>query len=613
MQQPRHPVVEELSAFAAGRLDEDALAQVEEHLGTCVECRGKLKALPPDRLTSLLQSPPTARGMVEDEAAINEVPVALSRHPRYRVVGKLGSGGMGVVYKAEHRLMKRFVAIKVIRPSLTADAAALARFRREMEAVGKLSHANVAAAYDADETEGQLVLVEEYVEGVDLAQVVRERGALPVSEACEYARQAALALQHAHERGIVHRDLKPSNLIVARDGHVKVLDFGLALLKGEDDREQGGAIREGLPAVDRALTDFGHGMGTADFMAPEQRRDTHTADARSDVYALGSTLLFLLTGQVRGDQHAPPLPKNAPTGLTEVLDRMLAVDPSQRFQSMAAVASALAPFTGEAKARRSRRLILAASVVLLGGLLLGGWLYSTRRSSHEKQPESQATAKQPKTGCVRFARPTDSILVTGRTVLTTEATYEARVLFTPEFVKRGSVFNEWAAGRVDHYLWAGPEEINAGAFPFPVTAARTPLSLNRWHHVAAVYDGKETRLYLNGKRQVSHPTKGKLGNGNSIGFVGAVWRPPETPRHGFVGYLGSLRVSKVARYSGEQFDPPTGKLPTDAQTLLLYNFNESPGSVSVEDESGNGRRGLLGVGFSGATCPDFVADPAKKE
>jgi serine/threonine protein kinase len=602
-----HPQADELAAFVAGKLDEDALTRIEGHLTDCAQCRDSLKSVPPDRLTMLLRETPGVLDRSADEPRLDgELPIGLVRHPRYRVVSRVGGGGMGVVYKAEHRLMKRVVALKVISPRLTASGAAISRFRREVEAVAKLAHANIAAAYDADETDGHLVLVEEFIEGTDLAQVVKEQGPLPTAQACGYVRQTALALQHAHEQGILHRDIKPSNLIVTGDGRVKVLDFGLASLRDQPGEEDHAEPSISTTPANRTLTDFGQGMGTKDFVAPEQVQDAHAADPRSDIFSLGRTLVFLLTG------HADaPLPSAVPSAVVGVVTRMTAPDPEQRFQTMTEVAAALAPFAGEGKGRRVNRvLLLAFGMVLLVGLL-GLCLYLLREKT---KPATSAEGKNSKTastksGCIRFARPTDSILVTGRTIPDKEATFEARVLFTEDCGKHGSVFNEWAPGAVDTYLWAGPEEINAGAFPLPVTGAKTPLIRNKWHHVAAVYDGTETRLYLDGKLQDSHPTPGNLRRGNSIGFVGAVWRPPETPRKGFVGYLDTLRVSKMARYSGESFEPPTGKLTTDAETLLLYNFTESPSSATVADDSGNGRRGMFGVGFAGATCPEFVPDP----
>jgi serine/threonine protein kinase len=601
-----HPRPEELSGFAAGELKDEAIARVEGHLTVCAECRARLSSLPPDRLTRLLGEPPADQrpggGPITDGAPLHL--------PRYHVLSRLGGGGMGVVYKAEHRLMKRLDALKVICPRLTANAAAVARFRREVQAVARLQHPNIAAAYDADETDGQLVLIVEYVEGADLARVVREQGPLPVARACGYAQQAALALQHAHERGVLHRDVKPSNLIVTAGGHLKVLDFGLACLRDQQE-EEGEAEPSGAtaPPAGGTLTDFGQGLGTAEFAAPEQVRDAHAADARSDVYSLGRTLYFLLAG--RFDASLPP---DAPGPLSAVLARMTAPDPDARFQTMSEVAAALAPFAAEKRRRRKALLLALVLVALLGPL--AGWL-ALRRDGTPRPP----------TGCIRFASDHDSILVAGRPDSLTEATYEARVLFTEAYGKWGCVFNEWADGTVDNYFWAGPDEINAGFYCDPEVppapgdptvighhiiinaVVKVPMSRGTWHHVASVYDGKELRLYWDGVLRAKNARAGTLGRGNSLGFVGAIWRPPENPRKGFVGYLDSLRVSKKARYSGDRFEPPPGKMSTDADTLLLYNFTDPPGSTSITDESGHGRTGHLGLSFEGATCPELVARP----
>jgi WD40 repeat protein len=369
-----HPEPTELAAFSAGKLDEDALTRIEGHLTGCAECRESLKSLPPDRLTMLLREPSGVLDRSADDGRlVDELPAGLARHPRYRVVSRVGSGGMGVVYKAEHRLMKRVVALKIISPRLTANGAALSRFRREVEAVAKLAHANIAAAYDAEETDGHLVLVEEFIEGTDLAQVVQEQGPLPVAQACSYVRQAALALQHAHERGILHRDIKPSNLIVTNDGYVKVLDFGLASLRDqpEDDHAEPGIST--TPA-NRTLTDFGQGMGTKDFVAPEQVQDAHAADPRSDIFSLGRTLVFLLTGHGEA-----PSPSGVPSALVGVLDRMIAPDPERRYQNMTDVATALSPFVEGMKKGKARKLrlvgfgVLALILTALGVLGWGIW------------------------------------------------------------------------------------------------------------------------------------------------------------------------------------------------------------------------------------------------
>jgi len=214
------------------------------------------------------------------------LPPGLAEHPDYAIKRRLGRGGMGVVYLAENRLTGRNEVLKVMGPQIMQCPGALERFLREIRAVAKLSHPNIVTAYGADRLGESIVFAMEYVDGLDLSQMVRARGTLPVADACNYVRQAALGLQHAHEHAIVHRDIKPSNLMLARQGGrdvVKVLDFGLAKFKTE------------VP-TDEPLTYVGEMLGTPGFIAPEQISDARQADIRADIYSLGCTLYYLLTG-----------------------------------------------------------------------------------------------------------------------------------------------------------------------------------------------------------------------------------------------------------------------------------------------------------------------------
>jgi tRNA A-37 threonylcarbamoyl transferase component Bud32 len=281
-------------------------------------------------------------------AAAPPFPAELEGHPRYRVVGLLGQGGMGAVYKAEHLVMDRPVALKVIRPSLLSDTAAFARFRQEVKAAGKLAHPNIVTAHDADQAGDLHFLVMEYVEGQNLADYLRKKGQLPVVEACNYARQAAQGLQHAHERGMIHRDIKPQNLMRTPQGRIKILDFGLARFARNPDESTGPLTAQGVV------------MGTADYIAPEQTRDARRADIRSDIYSLGCTLYYLLSGRVpfptggtveKMVQHAvdPPTPlaelrPELPARLVRVVEKMMAKDPARRYQTPIDVDEALAPF-----------------------------------------------------------------------------------------------------------------------------------------------------------------------------------------------------------------------------------------------------------------------------
>src|SRR4051794_21208686 len=267
-----------------------------------------------------------------------DVPADLRDHPRYRVLGLLGVGGMGAVYKAEHLKMGRPVALKTISPALTDRPGAVERFDREVRAAAALSHPNIVAAYDADQAGRLHFLIMEYVEGESLDRVVATRGPLPVAEACDAVRQAALGLQHAHDRGMVHRDVKPQNLMRTPDGRVKVLDFGLARFAGD--------------AAAAGRTETGCVMGTPDYMAPEQALSTRRADGRADLYSLGCTLYFLLTGRppfpgesitekLLHHQQTQPRPvetlrPDVPPGLAAVVRTMMAKRPDDRFLTPAA-------------------------------------------------------------------------------------------------------------------------------------------------------------------------------------------------------------------------------------------------------------------------------------
>ena len=288
-----------------------------------------------------------------------------SRLGEYEILAKLGQGGMGAVYQARHLKLKRVVALKTLNRERGWGAQIIGRFEREMEALGQLDHLNIVRAYDAREIGGTHFLVMEYVQGYDLDKVVGRIGPLPVADACETIRQAAVGLQYAHERSLVHRDIKPSNLILtcvstsvatgsgasshSEKGIVKILDLGLARLNVE--------------GVETELTGHGQAMGTADYMSPEQVTDCHTVDIRSDIYALGCTLYKLLTGNApfHGPQYrtvaakmvahatasVPPIRElraDVPKDLAAVIGRMLAKRADDRHTTPAAVVAELERF-----------------------------------------------------------------------------------------------------------------------------------------------------------------------------------------------------------------------------------------------------------------------------
>jgi len=265
---------------------------------------------------------------------------------KYKLLGLLGTGGMSSVYLAEHSKMQRLVAIKALPTKRVHDTSYLARFYREAQAAAKLDHRNIVRAYDIDHENDNHFLVMEYVEGRDLQTLVKDVGPIEYDTAAEYIRQAAEGLEHAHQAGLVHRDIKPANLLVDPRGTVKVLDMGLARWDEYDSEK-----------ASLTLTHEENVLGTADYLAPEQGRDSHSVDKRADLYSLGCTLYFLLTGHApfpdgtlaqRIWKHQNQMPtsiyedrKDAPPPLVDVCLRMMAKQPEARYQSAGEVAQVL--------------------------------------------------------------------------------------------------------------------------------------------------------------------------------------------------------------------------------------------------------------------------------
>jgi eukaryotic-like serine/threonine-protein kinase len=309
----------------------------------------------------------------------------------YVLLEPLGEGGMGQVFKARHRMLERIVAIKLIREErISTDPEAIRRFQREARAAALLSHPNIVLIYDADCSGSTYFIAMEYIEGTDLARLVKEQGPLAVAQACDYVHQAALGLAHAHEKGMVHRDIKPSNLLasglnlkraehpsptavpgsgvatrvirrpvrpsaIRADGTessappvIKILDMGLArVVQGDDSHSQ-----------NASLTQEGSIVGTPDFIAPEQARDAHRVDIRADLYSLGCTFFYLLTGQApfpNGStiekllmhqlDDAPEVDKvrkDVPAEVSLIVRKLMAKSPGQRYQTPAELLAALA-------------------------------------------------------------------------------------------------------------------------------------------------------------------------------------------------------------------------------------------------------------------------------
>lgn len=281
----------------------------------------------------------------------------------YELLEKIGEGGMGAVFKARHQHLDKIVALKLLPNYYTQQADAVVRFRREMKAVGKIDHPNIVRAMDAGEINGLHYLAMEYIDGRDLSVWLKLKGPFSVLNACKAIRQAAQALAAAHQAGLVHRDIKPSNLLVAKTGQIKLLDLGLALLAEESSRST-------------EVTLSGQAFGTPDYMAPEQWASAHSVDARTDLYALGCTLFFLLTGHAPYEDRKHVLPVNkmtghvtepipdllserneVPPGVVAIYQKLMAKSPEDRYQSAQELLDAIIPLTSKKLPQEARTTV----------------------------------------------------------------------------------------------------------------------------------------------------------------------------------------------------------------------------------------------------------------
>ena len=374
---PSHPAPDVLKAFAVGKVPQEEAKGILDHLETCALCMQTVVEATSDRFVDRMRraqgqnspnprpatqslaippesvptEPPPSTSQPALSASLSEsagpVPEELQNNLEYELLRELGRGGMGVVYLARNRMMNRLEVLKVMNQGLVDEPGNLDRFLREIQAAAQLSHPNIVNAYAARPIGKLIVFAMEYIDGDDLSKLVKARGPLPVINAGLYAQQAALGLQHAFEKRMAHRDIKPANLILARKGKkhaIKILDFGLAKITSETGFEGG-------------LTGTGMMLGTPDYIAPEQILDAQAADSRADIYSLGCTLYYLLTGGppfragsldelLYKHREVDPTPVNqvrpeVPAEMAAVAKRMMAKDPAHRYQSPGEVAAAL--------------------------------------------------------------------------------------------------------------------------------------------------------------------------------------------------------------------------------------------------------------------------------
>jgi serine/threonine protein kinase len=569
----------------------------------------------------------TAVRSIAESNAASEMPERIGDYELQDVIGR---GGMGAVYRAVHRRMDRTVALKVLRPEISRDPVLKQRFEREVRAAAKLSHPNIVAAYDAREEDGLYCLITEFIDGDDLNAMVRRDGPLPVPEAVDVILQAARGLEYAHARGIIHRDIKPANLLCDSDGTVRILDMGLARIASESSDAE---------ATD--LTSTGMVMGTAAYMSPEQARNTKNADARSDIYSLGCTLFFLLTGRpayggetivdtifAHASDPIPSLSNSAdqpvPQQLEEIFRRMIAKQADDRFSSMTAVIAALesllsgdAPSVAEQAAELPRnvelsletddgqtevvaaapvpdadtsrpnpaKFVVAAIVVIAAAI---AWpFFSPSDTGQQKTSEPPANVDSSHGFSLKFDG---------------QSSYVAVPTLIPDPTKPVTleVICEVDQFRTSNMIsWLGPDWMALflmddgrfgvgrldGAQP-RLIRAETRAQTGQTYHVAGQWDSSELSLFINGELAETRAMGFELPETNGGLFIGGV-RPDLLPGDQrdrfFNGRIDAVRVSYDEVYS-ESFSVPA-RLEVEAKTLVLYQFDEGSGTTTANSVS----------------------------
>lgn len=495
----------------------------------------------------------------------------------YVVEALAGRGGMGQVYRARHSLMARQVAIKLLQQNNYQDPISKKRFEREVQSLASLSHPNIVTAFDARSVHGNLCLVTEWIDGATLSDIVKSRGPLPHTEVIEIGIQTAQGLLYAHNAGLIHRDVKPSNLVVDLNGQVKILDLGLARLISQID----------ATSPEEQLTQSHHMMGTAAFLAPEQARSPKKASVRSDIYSLGCTLFYLLSGQppYSGDTtidvvlkhtNSPtpvlseiPSGKNTPSQLGAITHRMMNKDPANRPASMADVievlsecrsaeAGSLAEPVNRHQQYATRPLILTLACA---GLLLLGWLVAPLMYTALTKTEDPRTSGIRFDGRTSYAvvpdfnGPVDQsamieVVVTPRDGpvlgnIVTWTSSESLILFTAPGQRWGiaSLHND--------------ESI--------LVVSNERITFDQTYVVAAQRTGYELKLWLDGAQVNTHPLEYQLHPSDSTLCFGGIPKelyPGDNANRFFSGDIHRIRLST----------PP---LPHPAITIQDLSIQES--------------------------------------
>jgi serine/threonine protein kinase len=578
----------------------------------------------------------------------------------YTILEPVGRGMSGQVFRARHQGLDRIVALKLFSTKMVRDLdpKQIERFFVEMRAVGRLSHPHVVHAYDAGPVGGTHFLAMEYVDGVNLHRLVQQQGPLPLAQANDYVRQAALGLQHVLENGLVHRDIKPSNLIVGVPagsglpwGQVKILDLGLALLHASQRSRSSGA-----------LTQAGQVMGTADYMAPEQALNPHQVDIRTDLYSLGCTFYFLLAGHPpfaggslmqRMNRHleeeAPPVAsvrRDVPAELSNVIVRLMAKDPAGRFATPAELAAHLAalaprlprfapgvPTRGALGAvsessgfsslslapqslrdsvnrRRQTRWLLIGGAIGMVLFLIAlssviAWAVRTgprpddRVSTPPTNPERKLRYVLDFDGESRFVTLPDNLLHDSN-VLTIEVWFKTDRpggIFGYQHTTYPDVPPHWVP-----VLYVGLDGNLYGAVwrgqVAPMGGTRH-VNDGRWHHAALTTDGTSQSLFQDGERvdTAEGPVNHITMHYNQVGMAcTTAWPQGKEGWSFFTGMIRDVRIWHIARTPEQVRQDMKGTLTGSERGLAAwYPMNESQGD-RVRDQSSHHRDGRLGGG-----------------
>ena len=549
------------------------------------------------------------------EAAVSGL-AAGQRVGDYVIIEPLGTGGMGSVYRAEHILMKRPVALKIIQQENRSSILLQRRFEREVRTIAKLSHPNVVTAFDARQDSGWLYLVTELIDGIDLGKLVRKKGRLSPIKAAHYAWQAAHGLQYAHAKGIIHRDIKPENLLLDSSQKVKVLDLGLARFASSDSEQaEHGA----------SLTESNQVLGTAAYMSPEQARASAAADVRSDIYSLGCTLFFLLTGRppylgesmvatllahvgepipsasnYSGDQLIPPQ-------LDELVQRMLAKDPQARPSSMSEVVAELAiiikqlqkispqlvpatlvePERGHGSSWRNlflRRDFFSGVTIAIAAMTLVSFFVSLRFNNGIASDEPSLSTPNG----LQF-NGSDSFVEVDNFNESMAGYVAIEAIVRPSFSKGTSSIVSWT-GPQSFVLFRSADNEWGVAYFDGITSrlilAAQPSAPGVAEMVAAVWDGKQLSLSVNGKPIAVQPLEYEMIPAPRKLFVGGIPDGIIPSRQGTRYFRGEVAVVRVSRSDTPiplTSDPALLSV-VRAETLALFDF-QKPTHLETVDQT----------------------------